>query len=257
LVKSLTLIPAADVNGNIYPILGVGWTLFFEMSFYVFFGCVLIGRLSMIVPKLFALFGMVFLLVILMDRPVPLFLQVLAHPLVFEFLLGTLIGRFCLSDSRAKVAAGPTIGLFLLGVFLWVATIFLPVLDMLPVTLGADSHLAWTRAAFYGIPCALAVASLTLFEQDYGLKLPKLFTLVGDSSYSLYLSHLLVILAAKNVIKLFGKLHMPSIVSVFIVVCCCVFFGVFIYKYLEVPLSRALRRYVDIKFFPAYSAGRN
>lgn len=246
--KSFLLIPTVDSNGNIYPILNVGWTLFFEVCFYAFFAIAFIGRLSSIVPKLCAAFGACFVIASLAKGVTPLCIDLLAHPLVLEFVLGVLVGRFCLARPSKNVPAATSLGLVAIGAGLWIATIFIPVFSIGSSHLGADGHLSLVRAWFYGVPCTLIVGGIILFEQNFGLRF-KLMSLVGDASYSIYLSHLLVILVAKNLVRVGFLAKMPGGLSVTLIVFFCTGIGVVLYRFVELPTTAALRRFVDESLF--------
>lgn len=99
LLASLAFIPWQDSLGNIKPILQVGWTLNYEMYFYVVFAFLLIFSarffLVLLVSILLAGFfaGQVF------DSIPPVF-SVMTSSLLIEFLMGCLIG---IAFSRYKM----------------------------------------------------------------------------------------------------------------------------------------------------------
>ncbi|WP_293883616.1 acyltransferase [Sphingomonas sp.] len=176
IVASLTFVPwPRPDDGRYYPLLGQGWTLNYEMFFYVSFAVVLflparfrvlalwVGGMALIAAgQLFAL-------------PQPLAFY--AHPVIAEFLFGV-----ALSVGYRRLPGSPMLGLGLITA----AIVFL---SLVPVDTEVPS-----RALFAGIPAAAIVAGVLLLgqrgERVLGGRLP---VLLGNASYALYLSHTFVV----------------------------------------------------------------
>lgn len=156
LTASLTF--TSQLTGQGFPIVAQGWSLEFEVAFYLLAGLCLFGVAN---PK--ARLGA--LLVILMV------LSVLVNPMFFEFGLGVL----CFLIYSALKAKG-------LGQTTWLSTIaaFSGLIAL--VVIGSEGlserHIAW------GIPAAFIVGGLSLSGFS---STPRLATLVGQASYPFYL----------------------------------------------------------------------
>ena len=109
----------------------------------------------------------------------------MTNPLVLEFLLGCALG-FAFQkgvtlpawSSVLLIVAG-ALGLFFAGRFQ-----------------GVTSFLQQDRVILFGIPAFCIVTGAVFLEKAYSFKIPASLLLIGDSSYSLYLSHQYVLEAA-------------------------------------------------------------
>ncbi len=174
---SLLFIPSRDSWGVVRPVLGVGWTLQFEMLFYALFALALALRrprlqvmLAVLVPLAVAGFYR------RADWPAPL---VMANGLVLEFCLGVGVAWACrVWRPRPAVSASVLVGGLLL-------------LLTLPPP-GPWRFLAW------GVPAALVVAGAVWLEPVCGGRMPAWLLAAGDASYATYLLHpfLVPVLAA-------------------------------------------------------------
>lgn len=170
ILLSLLFIPSRNENGLIETFYGVGWTLNFEMFFYLLVAACLLFRVSVI---LFSTFGLALLLLLSSirqdDWPAITFLL---HPYLANFIWGLLI---------AKVAATIDINKPLLGTALVIASsyfIFIKPIQPTMSLLGAQ----------YGA----LVLGLVMIEIRVKTYIPKLVLFGGDASYSLYLTHAII-----------------------------------------------------------------
>lgn len=178
LLQSLFFIPhfSSAHPGEVWPIVAPGWSLNFEMYFYLLFALSLFARenLRLILISV-AIFG-IYVVASLTDAGGP-FQKFFADDVVFEFIFGMFLAYAYKRGWRLSSALGAVlviVGFILLLVhsqYLWLAAFDLP---------GIVTN---------GIPAAMVVAG-TLF-----IKLPesKLGVLLGDASYALYLSHIFVL----------------------------------------------------------------
>ncbi|WP_449432191.1 acyltransferase family protein [Pseudomonas putida] len=171
LLLSMAFIPAENPGGfGLYPTLNVGWTLNFEMFFYLLFG------LAFLVRQRHQL--LLVSVALLVASEVLGRLGVLSHfynnDIIYEFLLG--------------IGLGVLYRRGLIRQMLW-----LP-LAMLAAAGYAIYHLdASVRLLHWGIPSALVVlACISLEPYFQGNRMLKT---LGDCSYSVYLIHVLVLYA--------------------------------------------------------------
>jgi hypothetical protein len=187
-VKSLLFIPFFQPNGNLAPVLGVGWTLNYEMGFYAVFAVLLGLGMRARVPAMALAFLALFILgkALGADNPFGVFL---GHSITFEFVAGMalyLLHRQGLRAGPVQVAALLCFAVFVFG---WTVINGPPSLDM--------------RFFLWGLP-AIAVVAAALSLPDVKGRLGRFLEYLGDASYSIYLSHLFVIAALFIVMGHFG-----------------------------------------------------
>lgn len=185
--KSLLLWPQPE-----YPIVGVGWTLTFEMYFYVVFAA-LIALPRRFLPIALALWAAGTLAAFaLLDRPAyresaeaQLQLPLFASPLALEFIAGCYVGW------QARRGAMPGGGIaFTLG-----AAAILLAGGYFGTNYPNDVHTGLGRVALFGAAATLIAYGLIALEKHQSIAIPAFVKHCGDSSYSLYLSHMYVLWA--------------------------------------------------------------
>ncbi|MDY6949224.1 MAG: acyltransferase [Pseudomonadota bacterium] len=180
LIGSLLFFPTFQDGHFLKPILFVGWTLNFEMLFYVLFAISLFAK-SIQVQRLLVvamLIGLVLANQIIGGE----LLSIWGHAMVLEFLGGmavwTLLKKW--TPTRVQSASAIVAG----AIAFPGAQLFFTV-----ETLSANPQM------FFGVPAALLVLGAAGLEQ-HGLFLKnKPMLLLGDASYSLYLVHIFVFAA--------------------------------------------------------------
>jgi exopolysaccharide production protein ExoZ len=213
---SLGFIPhlSPDV-GRVMPVLGQGWTLNFEMFFYILFA------LTLTLPSRLRLVAIAAALLLLpfAGQVTNLPAATLLSPMLVEFLGGILLAWF--------VAGGLQLGTWRSWSCIIIGIILLIMAHPQP-----DDDLA--RLFQYGTPALLIVGGAVGLELAGNLPVGKLPRLLGDASYSIYLTHAFII-------SLLGKLWPATLApSMFIVTATIVAtsLGVFAYLMIERPLLR-------------------
>ncbi|MGI4977887.1 MAG: acyltransferase family protein [Janthinobacterium lividum] len=179
---SFLFLPAANAAGEIRPVLPAGWTLSFEMLFYLVFAAGLALRprdglrgvvLRVVLPAL-----LVLSLAGLARAPGWPAVAVLADPLVLEFGAGAMLGLWVLHPT-GKPARAPAaiLGLVLLAIAAALALVWLP------------AGTPWWRALDWGGPATLLVAALLALERRGTVRWPHALLRLGDASYAIYLAH--------------------------------------------------------------------
>jgi len=231
-VSSLFFVPYRNSLGEVQPLLIPGWTLSYEMFFYLLFALALamrVGVVRMLTPV------MIILTIIGMFHQAnwPT-VSVLLDPLLLEFLAGVLLGHFALKVFRMNLAFSACMGIASLGVLL-----FVPLGDF-----------PGARFVQWGIPAALLVQSVLAIEYRYGGSWPQWSLLLGDASYSLYLGHLLVFVLLTN---LLAKSHViargvfrweSEFVTVLVLFVGSILASLLTYRLLEKPMNDKLRRLI-------------
>jgi exopolysaccharide production protein ExoZ len=238
IVASLLFIPSwSPFNGKLWPVLGQGWTLNYEMFFYAVFALVLFMPRRLRLAALSMAFCGLALSGVFYAGNNPLLL-VYTDSLMLEFLAGIFLG---VAYERNLLPS------WRLGCGLSVAGIAL----LLTAALTSTSS---PRIVVFGIPAVCLVLGLVAIEARRGIWFSRVAATLGDASYSIYLTHGLFISAlAKGA---------PALNPVLFVAICPIVAaaaGVLIWKYLERPLTSALRRHLarqrQLKPVPALPAG--
>ena len=142
------------------PLLYVGWTLEYEMFFYLCFAASMAIARKTGVDLMVPLFAFVIGAIVLLGVGL----------VAVEFLFGALLARLLPGAGSARWAG---LGLLLGGAAL------------LALSYG-DAAAYALRVLYYGVPAAMIVAGAVLLPQRAGA----LASALGDASYSLYLIHL-------------------------------------------------------------------
>ena len=177
LLASLFFIPAPGPSGLMQPMLQVGWTLNYEMLFYAVFA----SAIALGAPRvLFCV--LVFLALSLASNLLPAsdVLGFYSRSLVFEFVAGMLIARW--------VGALRSIPAPLSVVLIGIAAVIMLVVEWPPTM---DRIVTWGIAASIMVLCTVALEPWFARTQ-----IAARLSFLGDASYSIYLSHALVVPAA-------------------------------------------------------------
>lgn len=174
LLASITLWPVYGLT-YYYPVPMLGWTLGFEMLFYISMALAMATRAALPLT----LFGAAFVLGL--TTGVDLFAFV-GNPLILEFLAGVWIARL----PRDERFALPLLAVGLVAFAVAPEGFF--TLDV-----AADPQAAAFRALFWGVPAAIVVYACLCLERRFASARWNGPVLLGDASYSIYLFHLTII----------------------------------------------------------------
>jgi len=220
IAKSYLFVPSHNLDGEIKPFLGVGWTLVFEMFFYLVFS------ISLLLRKNIYLFVGIVLLIFSMlslfrgDNFSPWWF--LMDPIILEFYAGMIIGYFTLKNKF--IPKIPSI---------IVSTISLVYLFVSPNVLSLP------RILEHGFPSAMLVWSIVSLEVYLQGKIPRSLIFFGAASYALYLFHPLVAPLAPVVLKKLSIGVFP--ISVLLSVTIAMTVAALVHRWLELPSTQFLR----------------
>jgi exopolysaccharide production protein ExoZ len=156
-----------------FPVLNVGWTLNFEMFFYLLFGISLFAPRRWRLAALAALFlGAALLGLTRLGASLPW--SFWGHPIIFEFLAGAALAAAWRSKGRWGLALG--------FVGIASAAILVSRVTAYPI-----------RTSALTVAAALVTAAVLLERKRRPVRL---LLVLGDASYSIYLWHYLAIVAA-------------------------------------------------------------
>jgi peptidoglycan/LPS O-acetylase OafA/YrhL len=208
------------------PVMALGWTLNYEMLFYVVFAC------AMALPLRFGLAAMTALLAgaALAKTLLGVEQTQLAFwmdPLVLEFLFGVYLGLAHRAGWR--LSAPVAIALGLAGLAL--------VTTRLPEAAGLTISANFLR---YGVPATMLVGAAALGPQAPALGLGGFAIALGDASYALYLSHPFVIRPLREIWLKIGGADFPLVLYVVVCTIGAVAVAFALHIYLERPIARLL-----------------
>lgn len=223
LALSLLFIPHYSLSkpDQIWPFLIPGWTLNYEMFFYVVFLIALLFRRPLLVTSVcilsFVLLGFGF------DFSGHAILLTYTNPLLLEFIAGVWVGRlYVMGKLRPQ----------------WAFLLPLGFLGLMSIPLLiADDQAIWLRAAF----SACILVGAVSFAHDA----PKLdvLTKIGDASYSIYLTHTMVGLVISRKIFAIAPVHgwLQFLLFILVSLFLSTLSGYFVFKYVERPMLNWMR----------------
>ncbi|HET6332636.1 MAG TPA: acyltransferase [Polyangiales bacterium] len=227
IVASYLLVPMFnESNGNSLPLLWQGWTLSFEMLFYVAFAAAMtiVGSKSRSFVVALIL-GATALLATLILSPSAV-RDLMANSLSVEFVLGMLAAEFVirLQMREKSVPIVVAVGLVALGTMLLLGTLWVPP-GVIP------------RGLVWGLPSFFILLGTALPRNSSSR--PGAFDFLGDASYSIYLTHGFFSLALGMALRRFWFMHSIRADALIVVATMSTtFLGSLTYLAIEKPLLR-------------------
>lgn len=221
-VSSYLFIPSISPYGRPWPLLVPGWTLNFEMFFYLCFALTMALRSQTRQVAVLALVFGAAVAVGMVLRPANAIGATYTDPMLLEFVGGMAIGLWW-KRSRALPA---WIG--------WLALLIAAVLFVGVWTLHTDRP----RVIIFGLPSVLALIGVLVLERRQRIGRSALPLLLGNASYSIYLWHTLAISLA---VKACALLHLPRFAIVPVGIASGLAAGVLGYWLIERPLLKLFR----------------
>lgn len=238
LIRSLLFIPfVSPRTGEIQPLLIAGWTLNFEMFFYAVFAlALLIARRHRAVFVCTVLSALV--VSTLFVPPSGPFALTYTSPLLIEFMIGCLLGVM----YERKALPRPAVAVFLLATGCGL---------LLTSGMLSAANISASRFFHWGLPAFLIVTGALALEPK--LKDWRLPMLLGDASYSIYLTHGVVLSAVKSAVVFSGNGAPSLLAGGFILAGCLasVVGGVLAYRMIEMPLVAICKNLAAVVRRPA------
>ncbi|AMJ60170.1 acyltransferase family protein [Bosea sp. PAMC 26642] len=232
-IKTFLFLPYLDHRGSLEPYYNIGWTLNYEMYFYAVFALALCFRYAIGVCVCIGLIALVFAAgqlyaVSAGDSGARLALFVYSRGIVFYFVLGMIIAvsnRFL--APKLKVI-GHGAGLALSTVLIVVALTF-------------DSK----AIAFAICFCLIMAANLEAPPHRGTSSRDDLYSrwvvFLGNASYSVYLTHVFVLVPVVAVLARFGSLGVAGFtIAMVVATALCLAIGAIVHVTVERPLHLAL-----------------
>ena len=233
LVKSLLFIPYQKENGLIQPMFSLGWTLNYEMYFYLLtaFGLKIWAKGATVVSVTTMALIQVGIKISGCPSAVCSFYS---DTIIYEFAFGVLI--FHAITRLPKPASPPNrwlwgllaIGALLSGI---IAERLMPNLD--------------GRFIFLGLPAMVLVTAAIFLERSAISLRVKRWEVFGDSSYMLYLTHPYVLDALRHC---FARVGIPGphayLASAILIVALTVWIAILVHRYVELPVIKILKKLI-------------
>ncbi|MBX9858945.1 MAG: acyltransferase [Sphingomonas sp.] len=233
LVKSLLFIPYQRGNGEIVPLLKLGWTLNYEMFFYLLFAAFCRTGAGFRVVMISAILAILAVIGIWIPKSATI-LFFFTRPVALSFAIGMVVGlayqrglltrQLGPATAHAVIAGALVIGLGLTAAGLTVlpGTLFDPRIDLC-FALAASAFIA-----------AGLIAEPTLYHSRLGLAL-------GDASYSIYLVHLYVVALLIKLLAMLGPAGLATRIPIALVFASLA--GLAIHRLVERPIMRFFQRW--------------
>jgi len=223
ILRSLFFIFYTDSRtGQPAPYLTPGWSLNYEVYFYLLFALLIrvpvvarIGILSVVFVAMVSLRGQVSAGDALTFR--------LTSPMPLEFVGGMVLGHW--RERLQRLPGGLGLGLMAVSVLLLLLS---PRME--------------PRIVFFGMPAVLAVAGAIASEKLFLAMALAPIKALGDASYSLYLGHTLVL---RTMLLLGMKPVLERPLGMAFAVVACTLSAFPIYRRVEKPLTRAIKGLVQ------------
>ncbi|WIM12693.1 MAG: Exopolysaccharide production protein ExoZ [Enhydrobacter sp.] len=227
-VKSLLFIPYERATGMVQPILFLGWTLNYEMFFYVLFGaCLAVWPKHAPIACASMLTGLSLLgQVAHLDLPWSFW----CNPRLLEFVAG-MVAFYLYSRKLAVLKAVPVV--LALGVA--VASVGLMALQ---TTSGSKLY---DVAVCGPLSFVLVLSALSL---EGRMRVAPVVILIGDASYSLYLLHPYVVRAVEEALVPLTTYSVKAIAASVVTIIVSIVVAVICYWTLEKPTNSWLRRHL-------------
>lgn len=197
---SLAFVQHFNPVGRPFPVISAGWSLNYEMIFYLVMAGALFlpkaGRFRALILGLVAVVAFGFLY-----HPA-YFLG--ANPMFLQFAAGAALARFSLEDRLPPRWAGYVcVGLGVVGFV---------------VASGFDLFEHLWRPLFWGAPAFLLVAGAVTVERGGRLPDSEVLRTLGDASYSIYLVHVIISELLTKVIPTSQWIYVPVAFGVSVIV---------------------------------------
>ncbi len=224
LIMAVTLLPSDKP-----PILGVAWTLQFELMFYFFFAVLICNArvgwllLAAWTTAMVAATG-------LLAPTAPPVLRFLCGAYNFEFLMGMAVAWHTTHFKTGRPRHVAAAGVCLLGMAAFAED------------RGWMDGYAATARLFYGVPAALFILGAVALDIQGKLNPPRLLLILGKASYSIYLFQFVFIGAVWKILLALGlDQSMPAWFSFAVLVAATLTGGVLAAAYIERPMLRLIR----------------
>jgi exopolysaccharide production protein ExoZ len=228
LVRSFLFIPYADG-----PVLGVGWTLNYEMFFYAIFTATIMIARSNILAFTVIIYTALVALGTALNQNDSNSIAWFSKSLVCEFVFGMIVAKIYLDAVYKANTLEAVVMILLAGVAIVITS-----------SLNADIERSALRPVLFGLPALMILMAMISIERNgFRFSNDTLITL-GNASYSIYLVHIFPVLGIGLFYKMswWSKSLLGNALFVALSIFSIVIFGLGTHLWVEKPLLRLARR---------------
>ena len=231
--KSLLFIPY--VVGDSGPILSLGWTLNYEMFFYV-----TVGLFSIILKKpgkalLFSILAILLIFSVgIISNSSNSYLIFYGNEIVVEFIFG--IAIYYIVNKWETVLQSKKL-IALAGVIALISFLLMVYFDY--------NKIYFSRTLLFGVPSFFVVSFFILSENLLNTEnaVHKYFYQIGNASYVVYLSHpFIIFFIARLISPIFGVNLFYSVIELILKLSLVVLISNLIHKKIELPVVRSIEK---------------
>ena len=222
---SYFFIPSMNKDGMVEPLLGVAWTLCFEVVFYALFAGALFFRQNLY--RFFGIAAMLLSVLAVFKGPSWPAWTFVCDPIVLECFLGIMLGRLCKQGTllnRKTAIFAIAAGIFIIQVLPWNSPV--------------------PRLLKLGVPAALIVYGMASLER-YFSAVPRFVLFLAQASYAIYLFHPLMAPAVPVLFARYGFIH--PLVSTGCGMALAVLVGSGVYRFIEQPFQAWMQGYLKAR----------
>lgn len=236
LISSFFLLPSEQL-----PLVMVGWSLIHELWFYFVFSFLLLTSEKNLLPCLLVWASLIIFINSISSNPSSSpYIRLIIHPYSLEFILGSITAI----SLRPFIIKSPISPLLILSCSL-ASICGLAYIFNHRILLHEDIE----RCIVVGGTFSLLSFSLALIELKGKLKFSGLLNWLGGISYTIYLSHILVLSGMGRTLNLVVQnsyLGFYPLVIWLLLFISVIFYGWLGYKYMEQPLIKFSRQLRDL-----------
>lgn len=232
-ISSFLLLPS-----NQLPLVIVAWSLIHELWFYLVFTVLLKFHERFLLPSLF-LWGLIITIVNLLVTVTDLSVgeRIALHPYSLEFIIGALIAVFISKGRTPRISARN--GVLIITLVLSVGV---------PIAYASDvlKQEGLLRVSIIGTLYGLLVLSVTTIEKLNKITVPKYLQFFGDISYTVYLSHVLVLSVIGRLWLMLSPVPnslLDNLLACLIMLAAVVGYGWVGYRLVEQPIMQVSHRF--------------
>lgn len=219
-LSSFFFLRVARAGDDLRPLLGQGWTLDYEMFFYLAFAVALLLPRRWGIAALTVVFGGLALFGRHVGTDTPI-LFTFTDDMILEFLFGVYIG---LAYEYGWRLSGWMAAVAVLTGFVWVA----------PDPSGPTFLIN-------GLPATLVVGGFVLGPRLKASAGTRWLEHIGDASYSLYLTHTFILLPYRKAWAAIVGEHLPVALYLLSSVAIAILLALVVYRHVERPMTLFLR----------------
>jgi exopolysaccharide production protein ExoZ len=234
LARSALLAPA--LNPNYAPVIYLGWSLIFEMFFYLLIVLTLGGRPSTRLLRILIAVGTLGLIGAIAHPIYPLS-HVFTNPILLEFCGGLLIGLLWTSGRMPRPSIGGAV--LAVGTVLLLASGYFGFGEISEMENIINGKLSLARVVQWGIPSALIVFGALSLAPQCNSWAGRILVVLGDASYSIYLTSFFTRIMLYRTWRFLA--WMPGDLAILVSVGIIAVIGTVIYLCLEKPVQDALK----------------